>query len=217
MPVARTVKHLRSTFITGLVAALPLVATVAVIVWLLRALHAYLGPDSFVGRQLVRLGLGAGESEIVSWFIGLGLVVAATYALGLLVQTRLSGLGTRLVDRVMGRIPLVRNIYDLIRKFTDLLQQRDENATRSMSPVWLHFGGPGAGAAVLGLLSTPQPVLVHGQPYVGVIVPTAPVPVGGGLLFVPQAWVQPAEVGMEGLTSIYVSMGVTANQHLGRH
>jgi uncharacterized membrane protein len=49
-----------------------------------------------------------------------------------------------------------------------------------------------------------------------VIVPTAPVPVGGGLLFVPQEWVRPAEVGMEALTSIYVSMGVTARQHLPR-
>jgi uncharacterized membrane protein len=40
--------------------------------------------------------------------------------------------------------------------------------------------------------------------------------VGGGLLFVPQDWVAPAQVGMEGLTSIYVSMGVTAHQHLGQ-
>jgi len=28
--------------------------------------------------------------------------------------------------------------------------------------------------------------------------------------------VTPAELGMEALTSIYVSMGVTAHQHLGR-
>lgn len=217
MPLRRTLNHVRDTLVTGLLAALPLAATVAVVVWLLRALHEWLGPDSLVGRQLVRLGLDLSQSEAVSWFIGLGLVVVAVYGLGLVVQTRLKTAWLRLVEAVLGRIPLVRNIYDLIRKFTELLQQRDENATRSMSPVWLHFGGPGQAAAVLGLLSTPQPVLVNGEPYVGVLVPTAPVPVGGGLLFVPQGWVQPADVGMEGLTSIYVSMGVTANQHLGRH
>ncbi len=216
MPVRRTLNHVRDTLVTGLLAALPLAATVAVVVWLLRALHEWLGPDSLVGRQLVRLGLDLSQSDAISWLIGLGLVVVMVYVLGLAVQTRLKTAWHRLVEAVLGRIPLVRNIYDLIRKFTDLLQQRDENATRSMSPVWLHFGGPGQSAAVLGLLSTPQPVSVNGEPYVGVIVPTAPVPVGGGLLFVPQAWVQPAEVGMEGLTSIYVSMGVTANQHLGR-
>jgi uncharacterized membrane protein len=42
------------------------------------------------------------------------------------------------------------------------------------------------------------------------------VPIGGGLLFVPQEWVSPAAVGAEALTSIYVSMGVTAAQHLPR-
>ena len=42
------------------------------------------------------------------------------------------------------------------------------------------------------------------------------VPVGGGLLFVPADWVRPADVGMEALTSIYVSMGVTAREHLPR-
>jgi uncharacterized membrane protein len=57
-------------------------------------------------------------------------------------------------------------------------------------------------------------VWIGGRPYVGVIVPTAPVPVGGGLLFLPQAWVTPAAVGIEALTSIYVSMGITAGQHL---
>jgi uncharacterized membrane protein len=217
MPLRRTLNHVRDTLVTGLLAALPLAATVAVVVWLLRALHEWLGPGSLVGRQLVRLGLDLSQSDAISWLIGLGLVVVMVYVLGLAVQTRLKTAWHRLVEAVLGRIPLVRNIYDLIRKFTDLLQQRDENATRSMSPVWLHFGGPGQAAAVLGLLSTPQPVLLNGEPYVGVIVPTAPVPVGGGLLFVPQAWVQPADVGMEGLTSIYVSMGVTANQHLGRH
>ena len=44
----------------------------------------------------------------------------------------------------------------------------------------------------------------------------APVAVGGGLLYVPAGWVTPAEMGVEGLTSIYVSMGLTSPQHLPR-
>jgi uncharacterized membrane protein len=47
-----------------------------------------------------------------------------------------------------------------------------------------------------------------------VLVPTAPVPVGGGLIYVPEEWVSPANVGVEALTSIYVSMGVTSAQYL---
>jgi uncharacterized membrane protein len=70
------------------------------------------------------------------------------------------------------------------------------------------------GAAVLALLSTPKPVLIEGRNYLAVLVPTAPVPVGGGLLYVPEDWITAADVGVEALTSIYVSMGVTSPQHL---
>ena len=35
-----------------------------------------------------------------------------------------------------------------------------------------------------------------------------------GLLFVPVEWVEPANVGIEAVTSIYVSMGITSAQHL---
>jgi uncharacterized membrane protein len=141
--------------------------------------------------------------------------MAALFLLGLLVQTRLHDVLAALLNGIVQRIPLVRTIYDLIKKFVDLLAQRDDEGLRSMRPVWLHFGGVG-GAAVLGLLSTPEPVRMGELDYLAVLVPTAPVPVGGGLLYVPSGWVTPAEVGIEGLTSIYVSMGITSQQHIGR-
>ncbi len=214
MPLKATTRHAVNIFITGLVAALPLAATVAIFVAGARMLYGWLGPGSFVGGLLSSLGLGVTGSEVAGYGIGVAIVVGAIFALGLLVQTRLRPVLMAAVDNVVKRIPLVRNVYDTLRKFIDLLSKRDGEGTRSMSPVWLTFGGPG-NAAVLGLLASPEPVQVGGQPYLGVIVPTAPVPVGGALLYVPQAWVSPAPVGMDGLTSIYVSMGVTGPQHLG--
>lgn len=202
-------------FLTGLLAALPLAATVLIFVWGARVLYAWLGPGSFVGSLLIALGLGGTGSEVAGYLLGLGIVLLAIFALGLLVQTRLRGVLGRSFNSVMQRIPLVRNVYDLIRKFVDLISQRDPSGARSMSPVWLRFSGPG-GAMVLGLLSSPEPVMVGGHIYLAVLVPTAPLPVGGGLIFVPVDWVSPAEVGVEALTSIYVSMGVTAHQHLDR-
>ena len=56
--------------------------------------------------------------------------------------------------------------------------------------------------------------MINGQPYLAVLVPTAPVPIGGGLLYVPPDWVEPAGMGMEAVTSIYVSMGVTSGQYM---
>ncbi len=210
-----TARHALRIFLTGLLAALPLAATLLIFVWGARTLYAWLGPGSFVGGLLIALGLGGTGSEVVGYLLGLGIVLLAIFALGLLVQTRLRGVLGRSFNSVMQRIPVVRNVYDMIRKFVDLVAQRDPSGARSMSPVWLRFGGPG-GAMVLGLLSSPEPVMVGGHTYLAVLVPTAPLPVGGGLIFVPVDWVSPAEVGAEGLTSIYVSMGVTAHQHLGR-
>ncbi len=50
---------------------------------------------------------------------------------------------------------------------------------------------------------------IDGRRYFAVLVPTAPVPIGGGLLYVPVEWVKPADMGIEQLTEIYVSMGLT--------
>lgn len=213
--MTRTSRRLLNVFVTGVLAALPLAATILIFVWGARLAVAYVGPDSLIGSALVRIGLGITGSEVVGYAIGVAVVMAALFLLGLLVQTRLREGLMALLDGVVHRIPLARGIYGVVKKFVDLLAQRDEEGMRSMRPVWLHFGGVG-GAAVLGLLSTPEPVRMGELDYLAVLVPTAPVPVGGGLLYVPAGWVTPAEVGLEGLTSIYVSMGITSRQHIGR-
>jgi uncharacterized membrane protein len=210
----RTTAHLLNIFVTGALAALPLAATLLILVWGAQLVYAWLGPSSLVGGALVSIGLGVTGSELVGYAIGVLVVLALIFLLGLLVQTRLRGVLGAALDNVVQRIPIVRTVYDLARKFADLIAQREQEGLRSMSPVWLHFGGVG-GVAVLGLLSTPEPVKLGELSYLAVLVPTAPVPVGGGLLYVPQEWVVPADVGVDGLTSIYVSMGITSHQHIG--
>jgi len=203
-----------NVFVTGALAALPLAATVLIFVWAARLTAQYIGPGSLIGRVLSSIGLGVGGSEFAAYAIGVAIVLAAIFMLGVLVQTRLRNALTWALSGVMRRIPVVRSVYETVNKFVDLLAQREDSAARSMRPIWLHFGGVG-GVAVLGLLSTPEPVRMGDIDYLAVLVPTSPVPVGGGLLFVPTNWVTPAEVGVEGLTSIYVSMGITSHQHLG--
>jgi uncharacterized membrane protein len=226
-------KHPVRTLIAGLLALLPLAATLLLLGWVLRFLSHYLGPGSSLGRLLTYVGLGVTESELVGYLLGLLLVVALVYVFGLLVEAGLQRGAARLLDAVVQRIPVVRTVYDVAQKLVALFARKEGDDVKSMAPVWLHFGGKksaGAGdasdsetssessskkgTAVLGFLSTPTPVLIGGQPYLGVLVPTAPVPVGGGLLYVPPEWVEPAGINMEAVTSIYVSMGVTSDQYL---
>jgi uncharacterized membrane protein len=212
--MTRTTRHLLNVFVTGLLAALPLAATIFIFVWGARLVVEYVGPQSFLGGLLQRIGLRLADSEVLAYAIGVAVVLAAIFLLGLVVQTRLRDVVHSLTDGVVQRIPVVRSVYDMAKKLTEMFGQRDESQVKSMRPVWLHFGGVG-GAAVLGLLSTPEPVRVGEVDYLAVLVPTAPVPVGGGLLYVPRDWVTPAEIGVDALTSIYVSMGITSAQHLG--
>jgi uncharacterized membrane protein len=208
-------RPLLRVFFTGLLAALPLAATIAIFVWVIQLLLNWLGPASIFGRILIALGLGAAGSEVVGYLLGLCVLAGLIFGLGLLVETGLQRGMASLLTTVVQRIPLVRTVYDLVHKLVALFGKSEGNGLKSMSPVWCYFGGPG-GAAALALLGSPDPVLLNGELYLAVLIPTSPVPVGGGLLYVPQAWVTPADVGIEGVTSIYVSMGLTSGEHLGR-
>ncbi len=196
-----------------MLAALPLLATLWLLSFVVDFLLDWFGPESRMGRVLEMLGVGISGSGWSGYLIGLAMAVALLFGLGLLVERGLTAWLVWLVDAVVGRIPVVRTIYETVEKFVGVFAQRDRSKLQSMRPVWCHFG-QGDGVAALGLLSSPQPILVDGRACYAVIIPTAPVPIGGGLLFMPVEWIKPAEIGMEAVTSLYVSMGVTAPQFL---
>ena len=201
------------TFVAGLIAVLPVVLTVAVIVWVASVIDQFIGPHSAVGRLLVSIGLTIVETKIAAYLIGIVFVLSAIYVLGLLVQAGLQRRLELFVDGLLRRIPLVGSVYDLAHRFVGMLDRKEQQTDlKTMSPVWCFFGGEG-GAAVLALLATPERILLAGRPHHVVLVPTAPVPFGGGLFFVPVEWIKAAPFGVEGLTSIYVSMGISAPQY----
>jgi len=200
------------TFVAGLLAILPLVLTVAVIVWVASLVDQFIGPHSAMGRLLVSIGLTIVETKIAAYLIGIVFVLSAVYVLGLLVEVGLQRRLQVFVDSGLRRIPLVGSVYNLAHRFVGMLERKEETDLKTMSPVWCFFGGEG-GAAVLAPLPTPETILLGGHNCHVVLVPTAPVPFGGGLFFVPVEWIKPASFGVEGLTSIYVSMGISAPQY----
>ena len=214
----RPLRTLLRIFITGALAALPLAATLLIFAWAAGFLIRWLGPQSAVGRVLVSIGLGVGASEVVGYAIGVAIVAVAIFGLGLLVEAGLQRSFASVVNALLLRIPVVGTVYDLMKRMVGLLRAQDESGhgAKSMSAVWCHFGGPRAegNSVALALLGSPTPVLINGQRCLAVLIPTAPVPVGGGLIYVPEHWITPADVGIEAVTSIYVSMGLTSAQYL---
>ena len=201
------------TFLAGVLALLPIAVTVFVVAWIASFIASYAGPDSFVGRLIIRLGASVGidvtPGSIAAYLLGLAIILGAIFALGLLVESGLRNFFSTSVDWLMMRIPLVSNVYDLSKRFVSLVDRTGgEDSLKTMQPVWCFFGGEG-GAAVLGLMPSPEPVVIGEHSYLGLLVPSAPVPFGGALIYVPSSWVKPAQGGVERLMNVYVSMGVT--------
>lgn len=200
-------RRLGRIFLSGLLALLPLVLTIALIGWLGDFLAGYVGPGSIVGQLLTQLGLSVGPGT-TPYLIGVLLTLLAIFVLGFLLETRLWTLVSGALDSLMLRIPVVSTIYALSKRFVSLVDMKDDDGLKKMSTVWCFFGGE-AGAAVLALMPSSTPIRFGNIDYVGILVPTAPVPVGGGLIYVPSNWIKPANCGVDELMSVYVSMGAT--------
>jgi len=194
-------------FLAGALAILPLLITALAMGWLIALLKDYVGPQTAFGRALTSLGIGVG-APAAPYVVGIGLLLLAIYVLGLLVESRIGPWLTITFESIVARIPLISRVYDLTKRFTSIMDTKDGGNLAAMSPVWCFFGGE-PGAAVLALVPSPQPVRIGENDYIGVLIPSAPVPVGGALIYVPKSWLRPADGGVDGLMSVYLSMGVT--------
>ncbi|MFI4876503.1 MAG: hypothetical protein ACIALR_14235, partial [Blastopirellula sp. JB062] len=84
---------------------------------------------------------------------------------------------------------------------------------RGMQAVFVMFGKEN-GTGILALMPTADRYEINGVEYHGVYLPTSPLPMTGGIVFVPCDAVQPVEMSVDGLMSIYLSMGVTGPQFM---
>lgn len=202
-------KRLWQPLVSGFVFALPLGLTAGVLFWLAVLIHDVLGPTSGFGRVLGAIGLTLVASEAVAYAIGVLLVLVLTYLLGLLVQTGLKVQLAALLDVAMQGIPVVRSIYRASQRLSEALETPGPDRQQGMQPVLCMLGGPGS-AAVLALRASARPIEIDGARYVAVLIPTAPVPVGGAILYVPETWVRIADMPLDEMLNVYVSMGATS-------
>jgi uncharacterized membrane protein len=202
-------------FLAGVLAILPVVVTIAVVLWVAQLVQSYVGPDTFIGHRLSGLGLGIGTKEpgLLSYLVGWVLVLAVIFLLGLAIELGAKRLIQQITDMLLNRVPLVGNVYRTSKQIVGMLDQNEAADLKGMSPVFCTFGEQNP-TAVLALLVSPEKFSIDGQDYHAVIIPTAPVPFGGGLLFIPTSHVKSAEMSVDGLMSIYVSMGATTGEYL---
>jgi uncharacterized membrane protein len=117
------------------------------------------------------------------------------------------------IDGLATRVPFLGGVYGTARQLVGMIDKKDSADLQGMSAVFCIFGKE-TGAAFLALMPTPEVFKIGDVGYHAVIIPSAPVPVGGSLIFVPASSVRAADVSVDALMSIYVSMGVTGPQFL---
>jgi uncharacterized membrane protein len=205
--IKRSAKVIAATWIAGLVILLPLALTFTVLAWAFSLVNRFVGPGSAAGRIFAAIGYPFTSHPGLQYLFGTVLLVVSIYVLGLIVQSGLKGPLQSLSARAVRRIPIVGAVYTLADRFVGLLDRTQATDIGAMSPVWCFFGGDGA--AVLALAPGAEPVNIGDQRYLPVLVPSAPVPFSGALLFVPVDWLRPANIGVDTLTAIYVSLGLT--------
>src|SRR5262245_51028428 len=206
-------KRLTQTFVTGFIAILPLVLTLAVLIWLVRLLHDLAGPDSLCGSVLRSAGMSVVACDITAYIIGLIGAALMIFGLGVIIESGSLLRWRRTMDEALHRVPVFGTVYDASKQMTSMFDRKPDTR-QNMVPVVCFFGDDRS-AATPALMPTAELVRIGGIDYHVVMIPRAPIPFGGALVCVKANWVQVAECGFEELVGVYMSMGVTAPKSLG--
>ncbi len=202
-------KGIASAFLTGLFVLLPIILTLLIIEWLVGKLSGALGPGTLLGDLLTSGGstvIGPGHETIAFW-LGAACALVGVWALGVLVKAQARRQFATWIDALFSRVPLVRSIYKPVSQVVRLMNADNQDEFQGMSVVMCRFGSED-GAEVLALLTSPQIYKVSGKRRKLVYLPTSPIPMSGGLIFVPEDAVS-AVPGMDvdDLMKIYFSLG----------
>jgi uncharacterized membrane protein len=186
-------------FVTGLLIWIPLMITVWVITLLIGTLEsfvpAFLSPQSLFGFRIPGFEL-----------VLVLLVVLLTGVLGA------NFIGRALVDRwekLLGRIPLVRSIYNSVKQVSDTVLAPNGQAFREAVLVQYPRHGSWTIAFRTGSPSGEVADRLDGD-FISVYVPTTPNPTSGFFLLMPRDDVQILDMSVDAALKYIVSMGVVA-------
>ena len=214
MSFQRLLKRIARPFITGIIALLPVVLTVAIIAWVASFLADLIGPGSVIGSILKQFGWNIGSTDTGAYLGGVLATIVLIYLFGLMVESGLKGRWERFSTGILSRVPVIRTVYDAAKKIVRMVEPQGNAEMKSMTPVMCSFGGPG-GTSFPAFLPTTETILIQGTEYKVVMIPTAPVPFGGAIMCVPKDWISPLDCGIDGLLNIYMSMGTAMPDYLG--
>lgn len=205
-----TPRRLLTAFLAGVAFLAPVLLTFIVLSWLFSQMVAFVGPDSLVGQLITaggRLFVGTGDNRLLSFSVGLALVVALITALGFVVKDKARKVLEEAVDGGIGRIPVLGTIYRPVAQLIRGMSGSKAEEMATMAVCRVTFGG---GVETVAFLASSEIFDIGGGPARLVLIPTAPVPFGGALLMVSVDKVQVIPgMKVDDLAKLYLTMGMT--------
>jgi uncharacterized membrane protein len=202
------IRKVAGPFLTGMVFLAPVFVTVLLLQWVSGYVTAALGPGTFVGGVLASAGLLVTRSAFLAFWAGLGIAALIIWSIGLLVQTQARARLEGGLDKLIGSIPIIGGFYRPMAQMIRMIGGAPGGELQGMAVVSVRFGD---NTEILALLATPHVFDMGEGPRHLVLLPTAPVPVGGALLFVAVDQVRFVPgLGVDDLAKFYVSMGTIA-------
>lgn len=186
-------------FITGLLVWIPLVITVWVITLLIRTLDSFV--PAFLSSQSL-FGLRIPGFQVV-------LVLVVVLVTGLFAANFIGRAFVERWENLLGRIPLVRTIYNSVKQVSDTVLASNGEAFREAVLVQYPRQGAWTIAFLTGTPSGEVAARLPGE-YVSIYVPTTPNPTSGFFLMMPRKDVQVLDMSVDTALKYIVSMGVVA-------
>ena len=199
---------MRKYIVAGLLVWLPLATTIWLLSWLLGALDGVFAGLLSASQAVLPESTRAGIEQL-RHVPGLGVLALGVGMLltGVFVTNIFGQWSVRQWDKLMGKIPIVKSIYNSVKQVSDTLFSSNGNAFREAVLVQYPRAGSWTIAFVTGKPGGEVEAHLNGE-HLSVYVPTTPNPTSGFFLIMPRADVRSLNMSVDQALKYVISMGV---------